>query len=305
MSREVRRVPLDFNWPIKKVWKGYLLPDTLQETPCPDCESGYSPHAQNLYELWYGNVPFDPTSTGSTPWQYDTPSIWSLAKHNVTEAQDHHGVGDTAVTREAQRLADHFNAGWIHHLSQDDVDALLAAGRLRDLTHTWSADSGMKQIDPPVVPSAQQVNEWSLSGFGHDAVNAHVVIEARCAREGVESRCLRCGGHATLEAYPGQRTDAENWEPIHPPKGEGWQLWETVSEGSPFSPVFPSADDLAAWMSAPERGRHWVPAETARTFIDKGWSPTAITTPERGTIGGVEAMGWNPPESSNEPAGDA
>lgn len=25
MGREVRRVPVDFDWPINKVWKGYLI----------------------------------------------------------------------------------------------------------------------------------------------------------------------------------------------------------------------------------------------------------------------------------------
>jgi hypothetical protein len=34
---------------------------------------------------------------------------------------------------------------------------------------------------------------------------------------------------------------------IHPPKGDGWQLWETTSEGSPSSPVFKTADELAEW----------------------------------------------------------
>lgn len=31
------------------------------------------------------------------------------------------------------------------------------------------------------------------------------------------------------------------------PKGEGYQLWETTSEGSPISPVFKTLDELCAW----------------------------------------------------------
>lgn len=34
---------------------------------------------------------------------------------------------------------------------------------------------------------------------------------------------------------------------IHPPKGEGYQLWETTSEGSPVSPVFETMEELADW----------------------------------------------------------
>lgn len=32
-----------------------------------------------------------------------------------------------------------------------------------------------------------------------------------------------------------------------PPKGEGYQLWETTSEGSPVSPVFKTLDELCEW----------------------------------------------------------
>lgn len=31
------------------------------------------------------------------------------------------------------------------------------------------------------------------------------------------------------------------------PEGEGYQLWETTSEGSPVSPVFETLDALCAW----------------------------------------------------------
>ena len=34
---------------------------------------------------------------------------------------------------------------------------------------------------------------------------------------------------------------------IEPPEGEGYQLWETTSEGSPSSPVFKTLDELCEW----------------------------------------------------------
>lgn len=39
MGRELRRVPLDFDWPVGKTWKGYLSPDYR---PCPsdNCDNG-------------------------------------------------------------------------------------------------------------------------------------------------------------------------------------------------------------------------------------------------------------------------
>lgn len=61
--------------------------------------------------------------------------------------------------------------------------------------------------------------------------------------------CPTCDGHATVEKYPGQRADADEWEPTDPPEGEGWQMWETTSEGSPISPVFATASELASWCA--------------------------------------------------------
>ena len=34
MGRELKRVPLDFDWPQNKVWHGYLNP--YHSTKCPD-----------------------------------------------------------------------------------------------------------------------------------------------------------------------------------------------------------------------------------------------------------------------------
>ena len=59
--------------------------------------------------------------------------------------------------------------------------------------------------------TAEQVNEWSLRGFGHDSINASIVIRARCEREGVPDECSRCHGHGSIETYPGQRAEAEAW----------------------------------------------------------------------------------------------
>ena len=39
--RTAKRVPLDFDWPLKEVWTGYLPP---KWRPCPsdDCSNGYT-----------------------------------------------------------------------------------------------------------------------------------------------------------------------------------------------------------------------------------------------------------------------
>lgn len=291
MGRTVRRVPLDFDWPLDKVWHGFLMPDRFDENKCPDCKNGYSPQAQNLHDLWYGNLPFDPESTGSTPLTHDTPAVRAFAERNIRSAPEFYGSGEGAIVREGQRLAALFNGMWCHHLNQDDVDALIAGGRLWNFTRTIGPD-GWEKIEPPVTPTAAQVNEWSLSGMSHDGINASVVVRARCEREGADVLCQTCQGHSSTEVYPGQRAEAEAWEPTEPPAGDGWQLWETVSDGSPFSPVFPTSGALAMWMSEPERGEDWVPADVAARFIQEGWAPSGVSGPDIvGVVSGVEAVG--------------
>lgn len=44
MSREIKRVPLGFDHPLRETWPGYLMPNSLRTTPCEPCGgSGYSP----------------------------------------------------------------------------------------------------------------------------------------------------------------------------------------------------------------------------------------------------------------------
>lgn len=292
MGREIRRVALDFDWPLNKIWEGFLSPDKFDETPCPDCESGYSPQAQNLHDLWYGYLPFDPESNGSTPLRHDTPAVRAFAERNIRSAPDYYGSDEAATVREAQRLADLWNGMWCHHLNQADVDALVEGDRLWDFTRTVVPGKGWQPKDPPVAPTADQVNDWNIRTFGHDGINASVVIDARCKREGHEVRCQTCQGHASTEAYPGQRAEAEAWEPTDPPAGEGWQLWETVSEGSPISSVFETSGGLTMWMSHPDRGDDWVPADVAAKFIGEGWAPTGAFGPgTHGVVSGVEWVG--------------
>jgi hypothetical protein len=283
MSRKIMRVPLDFDWPWHKVWSGYLTPDRLLGDKCPDCKNGYSPRAQYLHDLWYGYVPFRPENNGSTPFTWSTGPVWDFAKRNVERSPEYYGAAISMnIGREARRLATLWNGMWSHHLNDGDIAALVEAGRLYDFTHTFTPETRWQPKDPPYMPTAAEVNEWSIRGFGHDSINASVCIKARCEREGARYTCATCDGHGEIEAYPGQRAEAEAWEPENPPTGDGWQMWETVSEGSPVSPVFATAEDLAQWLTTAEGGEMAGPShqrmtiEQARGFVGAGWAPTGM-----------------------------
>lgn len=62
-------------------------------------------------------------------------------------------------------------------------------------------------------------------------------------------------GYVSPESLTDEELD--DWQGVDPPTGDGYQLWETTSEGSPMSPVFASLDALCAWA-----------AEHATTFGD-------------------------------------
>lgn len=105
--------------------------------------------------------------------------------------------------------------------------------------------------------------------------------------------CPTCQGRGDIEAYPGQLAEAEAWEPDIVPEGEGWQLWETVSEGgSPVSPVFATDEELARWMAHEAEGFSRAASfEDALRFVRAGSAPSFVLTPEGGLLSGVEHAG--------------
>lgn len=302
MGREIKRVPLGFDWPIDEVWSGYLMSDSLSGEKCASCDGdGGSPLGRHLHARWYGDVPFDPTETGSTPLTADTPAVRAFAERNVARSPQYYGPGPFAVGMEAQRLADLFNSQWSHHLTQEDVDALVEGNRLYDFTHTWVKGDGWQPKDPAPVVTAAEVNEWSLQGMAHDSINCWVVVAAACERAGDPGKCLVCDGHGSTERYPGQRADADAWTKTEPPVGDGWQLWSTTTEGHPMSPVFETGEALAWWMSQNDClfARSRPTYEAALKFVGDGWAPSMMGSAETGVADGITfaARGLGPDDA--------
>lgn len=258
MGRKLMRVPMDFSWPLNKVWGGYLNPYTAQNIDCPDCDgSGSAPEAKRFKDEWYGHAPFDPAAYGATPLTVDHPGVQEAARNNIKRSPEYYGNGERAIEREARRLHNLWRGQWNHHLIQADVDALVAAERLMDFTRRPRTAEQEEQLKAAggywlpesngYVPTADEVNAWSMRGFGHDAINQEICVRARCERHGYPVECARCGGDGGLWPTPEIKQLSEDWKEVEPPTGEGFQLWETTSEGSPTSPVFATLDELCAW----------------------------------------------------------
>lgn len=250
MGRKLRRVPLDFNWPIDEIWEGYINPHWQHRRECEMCQgSGYGPETKILSDQWYGYTEFKPAMTGNQLLTVDTPEVLNFAKRNVERSQGFYAANRMATVAEAKRLSDYWNSQWCHHLDQDDVQALVDGGRLMDFTHTWTKGEGWKRREDSYVPTAKEVNLWSLGGLGHDSLNHWICVRAKAKRLGYVVECPYCGGSGDQWRTEEDKATYENWEESDPPTGDGFQLWTTTNEGAPISPVFSTLEALCEWTA--------------------------------------------------------
>ncbi len=124
--------------------------------------------------------------------------------------------------------------------------------------------------------------DWPLKETWIGYLNPYWIHRKKClscdgsgqssqAQEHINSECSTCLGEGGLWPTQAHKYLYEAWKKIEPPSGDGWQLWETTTEGSPVSPVFESADRLAAWatINATTFGSNQATFEEWMSMIDK------------------------------------
>ncbi len=84
-------------------------------------------------------------------------------------------------------------------------------------------------------------------------------IQNTCMSDNNRDYCKQCREFAKIKGIEISSYGCPNFERYfseieeklkelcEPPEGEGYQLWETTSEGSPVSPVFKTLDELCEW----------------------------------------------------------
>lgn len=245
MGREIKRVALDFDYPINKmIWKGYHNP--YRGLKCGACDgSGYSPEAKELSDTWYS--------------------------------------------------FDDLDKAWYDKITQDEVQALVDAGRLMDFTRAPRTEQQKEEVrekianggnswlpyDNGYIPTAEEVNRWARGkGFGHDCVNRWICIKTRAKRLGFEIECKHCQGEGELWPEEKYKQLSEDFEYIQPPAGPGYQLWTTTTEGTPISPVFETPEYLAAWLVANKISSFGYQEESFETWLKfikgPGWAMTGV-----------------------------
>lgn len=186
MGRTLKRVSLDFDWPVHTTWEGYLNPHYKK---CQDCENG---------------------TTADAEWLEAIVSLILLAGEPKPRAPG--------------ALHPH---PYLTHL-------LNRPGR--------NPTPRMSELSTGLAGRAPSV-------FGHDAIDRWTAQKKIIAAAGLPEDwgiCKTCKGDAL---DPAVKALHEAWEKFEPPTGEGFQLWETTSEGSPISPVFATLDALCEWAA--------------------------------------------------------
>ena len=91
-----------------------------------------------------------------------------------------------------------------------------------------------------------------------------------------EERCELCRKWDKLAGLELNVAECPDLPLSNPPKGEWYQVWETVSEGSPISPAFETPTELAGWLV-----EHAEECHTEATFEEwmafingPGWAPS-------------------------------
>ena len=225
MGRTLKRVPLDFNWPIKQIWKGYINPYKSQG--CKSCDNtGLNKATKKLNDDWYA---------------FDNPK-WVEINDGKSRYNDN---------------------AWSHHITEVEVKALLEHNRLYDFTRVPLNDEQVQVVkdkiasggnswlpyDNGYIPTPEEVNKWSTGAFGHDSINRNICVKARAKHIGVYGLCEICEGEGEIWFSEEIKKFHEEWVCIEPPVGYGFQLWETTSEGSPNSPVFKTLEELCEWCA--------------------------------------------------------
>lgn len=293
MGREIHRVPLDFDWPLDKPWEGFINP---HYRPCPkaqtnECHGGYS-------------------SAGK--WLDAIVRFLALIGSQAVEEPN-------ADRMRARGMI--FPHPYLENFQQAPrttipSDALLKIQEEPDQHKRFRMLSDYYQQNPPqLLPFTEELAGFFTGLAGgvrpHPVNNGGWEIQKTLMRaagidpEGKWGQCTTCDGHGidpeVYEAY-------DTWERESVPRGEGWQLWETVSEGAPITPVFPTAEGLIDYMSQPcaksaEEGRGPYPdmpwaqgykRAHAEAFVrGPGWAPSMIVADGR-LMTGVEAAAGLP-----------
>lgn len=273
MGRELRRVPLDFSWPLNKIWQGFINPHFKR---CPEQDK----------TCWGG-------STAAGRWVDSICRMLELIGEQSAEAASGQSL---AQLRRGGRLFPHpYLEQWPMAPSAGIPESVMDSireeheeyrDRIRAFERWRAAHPGDSQNVPltaELLAFVEGLAGGKLRGMGGG--DSWAIQKRLREMAGVPEsfgECPVCGGEGidpvVKEAY-------EAWEKTDPPEGPGFQLWETISEGSPISPVFPTEEAFIRYLTG-----EGYSDRAARAFVKTGWAPSMVVAGGE-VYSGIEAAG--------------
>jgi hypothetical protein len=239
LSREVKRVPFDFDAPLGEPWAPRLRQPSGEFPSCPDCGPPARPAfgRDNLGHKRGDGLSAPARALVHTFWEYlcdDKTQCWA---HSLTQE-------DIAAVVESKP---YFGIEGVHYqVERGECDC----GKNKDCEECYGRGNYTKWIGLR-LPTPEEVNgstQQVFNPFDLSSSDCYTLVRTRCEKRGQPFKCPTCDGYGSV-ASPEERSACENWVMPDPPQGEGWQMWESVSEGGPISPVFDSPEALASWLA--------------------------------------------------------
>jgi hypothetical protein len=260
MGRELRRVPLDFDWPLNKVWKGFVNP---HYKPCPadqkTCFNGETAAAQWLESICrlmcvaaddaHRNLPRQNVNMNVPhPYMTEFPQAprYEVPQHKKDEFDKLEGSARmTAYYRYMESIPNHER---VVRPSKDFLELM----------------NGLMGKDAP--DGSGPFNDY----FGKSYLLYFRLIKAAGLKKKEWGVCPVCKGD---KLDPAAKEVYDAWKNYDPPEGPGYQLWETVSEGSPISPVFSTKEEFIAYLVSQGYSQ-----KASENFSESGWAPSMVTS---------------------------
>ena len=212
MSREIKRVPLTFDWPLDKTWEGYINPFYVL---CEACLQGQTWAGWWLQKICYLLSMMADASVSDEPmhpWLYEFPMApYELRPEMKALYPSGSGKMPPREAYELMRPTPDMAALF------DGITKIVHEGKPHTLFNSRSQDE--YKVYRALVRASK------VKDFGH---------------------CKACDGTGIKPEFQKQH---EAWRRTDPPEGDGWQVWQTVGEGSPITPVFPTAETLVDYLS--------------------------------------------------------
>lgn len=232
MSRELKRVALDFEWPLEEIWKGYLNPH-YKRCSADDCRGG---------------------ETAASTWVFAVANLIAMLGEQAASAPH-----AKQLQRSGQIFPHPYLKEWAFAPLKDR--STRAAPALMPFTE--------ELLDFVAGLAGKRLNPGSFNGNPEIEIYKKLLEAAGIDKKNKDwGSCKVCEGTGV---HPEARKAYESWKPEEPPAGLGWQLWETVSEGSPISPVFVHREMFVEWLVTKGYSK-----KAAEAFTKEGWAPSGI-----------------------------